>query len=117
MVVGSGNVAQRKIKRLREFGAKVFIVNPYKRECLKGADLVFAATDRVSVNRQVAMDAKVMRIPVNVANPGRSSSFILPAVLEKDGFVISVSTNGRSPKKAKELKERLNEFFCNRDKP
>lgn len=115
VVAGSGNVARRKIKRLREFGAKVFVVNPYKKKCLRGAELVFATTDNLSVNRQIVKDAKEMGILVNVAKPASCGDFILPAIFEKDGFIISISTNGKSPKKAKGLKEKLYEFFSSRD--
>lgn len=107
VVVGSGNVAKRKIDRLLRFGAKVVVVNPYEKGCLKGAYLVFACTNRLNVNRQIARDAKSMGILVNVAEPGSAGSFILPAIVEKGDFLIAVSTHGKSPAMAKRLCEKI----------
>lgn len=107
VVVGSGNVARRKIERLAKFGAKVVVVNPYRKDFLKGAYLVFACTNKINVNKKIASDAKEMGILVNVAKPGNASSFILPAIAEKGDFLISISTHGKSPANAKRLCEKI----------
>lgn len=107
VIVGSGNVARRKIERLLLFGAKVVVVNPYRKTCLKGAYLVFACTDKLGLNRRIAKDAKELGILVNVAKPGNTGSFILPAIAEKGDFLVSVSTHGRSPAEAKRLCEKI----------
>lgn len=107
VVAGCGNVARRKIDRLRRFGAKVVVVNPYNKRFLKDAFLVFACTNKLSVNKEIARDARELDILVNVAKPGNAGTFILPAIVEKGGFLIAVSTHGKSPARAKRLCEKI----------
>lgn len=128
LVVGGGRVAERKVRSLLEYGAKVRIVSPLltpflgrlaERGDLKWQErkfsallfrqpvLAFALTDDIALNRRVARLAKSRGVPVNVANPGKDSSFILPAVLRRRSFTVAVSTDGRSPARAKRIRDRL----------
>lgn len=128
LVVGGGKVAQRKVARLIAFGAKVKVVSPgitrrlrtwagegrilvQKRKftpgAMRGADLIFAATNDPRINGRIAKASKRKGIWVNVANPGKDSSFILPALIEKKGLTVSVSTHGKSPGLAKKIKKKL----------
>lgn len=132
VVIGGGKVAQRKIERLLEAGADVTVVaptlspelarwadqgslrcerRPYRRGDLSGAALVFAATDSRQVNAAVAEDAQLLALPINVADDPAGSSFQVPAVIEREGLTLAVSTGGRSPAFARRLREELLELL------
>jgi siroheme synthase-like protein len=128
IVIGGGRVAERKIRNILLCGGRVKVVSPeltdalkgmvkrkrisylrseYCSEVIKGAFLVYAATSSRKVNAQIAKDTKRLGIPVNVCDSARESTFILPAVLRKKGVTLSVSTDGVSPSKSVEIRDRL----------
>lgn len=128
VVIGGGAVAERKIATLLKASAAVTVISPtltprlarwkaeekivgirrpYRRGDLGRAVLVFAATDHPSVNERVAREAKRKRIPFNLADRADSDGFIVPAVLSMEGMTIAVSTGGKSPAVAKQIRDYL----------
>ena len=128
IVVGGGEVAERKVKNILLCQGRVKIVSPkltsklaelyrqkridyvkseYSKSLLKGAYLVYAATSDRKVNSIIAKDAANSGILVNVCDSVRESTFILPAVLRKKGITVAVSTDGISPKKAVRIRDKL----------
>ena len=132
LVVGGGKVAERKVNVLLKSGAEIEVASPdltlglrrladagkitykarkYSASLLKQADLVIAATNNRKVNQQIASGATSLNVPVNVVDSACESTFIFPAILDREGFTIAVSTDGESPALAKAVRDRLNEFF------
>ena len=132
LMVGGGAVAERRVKRLLEAGARVRVVSPalsgklgelrdrgavehtprrFEPADLDGAILAFAATDDAAVNRQVADEARRRGILVNVADDPLACDFTLPACVVRGSLVVSVSTNARSPGLAAALRRRLETQF------
>lgn len=130
LVVGGGEVAERKVEMLLDFGGRVVVIAPeltprleslaadssvehvactYRPGMLKGAFLVIAATDEPEVNHAVAEEARHLGILVNVVDDPDFCSFFVPAVVRRGDLVIAVSTSGRSPSLARRLRERLEE--------
>lgn len=128
VVVGGGEVAERKTRRLLECGARVVVVAKtltpflerkgnegaiehcavdYDDSCLEGAFLVIGATDRDKVNGRISDDARARGIPVNIVDDPARCDFILPALFQREDLVIAVSTGGKSPALAKKLREEL----------
>lgn len=122
VVVGGGRVATRKTAGLVEAGAVVRVIaprvtrglaahqierRPYRPGDLKGAVLAFAATDDRRVNHAVAGEARRRRIPVNVADALEECTFIVPARIRRGEVQIAISTGGRSPRLAKQLRRLL----------
>lgn len=128
-IIGGGEVCARKAETMMRYGAKVTIVSPeftseieqwardgrlairrkrYETADIEDAHIVIASTDDTSVNEQVAADARARRIPVNVVDVTHLCEFIVPAIIEKDGIQIAISTGGKSPALARTLKEDLN---------
>ena len=124
LVVGGGAVARRKVEGLLACGAQVTVVAPevdpelaalpvtverrqYRREDLDGVRLAFAATDDPAVNRAVYDDGEAAGVWVNAADQPDACTFVLPAVLRHDPVVVAVSTGGRSPALARELRDRV----------
>ena len=126
LVVGAGKVALRKSKGLLEAGAAVTVVAPraepefarlsltmrrraFRASDIRGAVLVFAATDDRGVNHAIAQAAKRQGIPVNVADARAECSFIVPARITRSNLQIAISTGGESPRVAAALRRKIEE--------
>jgi siroheme synthase-like protein len=130
VVVGGGEVAQRKVKILLEHGADVEVISPalcselgqlaesgeigvrnraYETGDLDGSFLAIAATGAAVINRQVVAEARSKQILVNVVDDTEYSDFIVPSYLRRDGLTIAVSTSGQSPALARKIRTRLEE--------
>lgn len=128
VVVGGGNVAERKVERLLECGAHVEVVGKrltpalaalaaggrivhhdtdYEEALIRGAFLVIGATDSDAVNGRIAADARALGIPVNIVDEPARCDFILPSLIEQGDLTIAVSTGGKSPALAKKLRMEL----------
>jgi len=129
LIVGGGEVALRKLRLLRQAGARVTVMAPefcaalqaiaaqdeainlqqqvFDESALGGIALVIAATDQRAVNSEVARVATEREIPVNVVDQPKLGSFILPAIIDRSPVQIAVSTGGTSPVLARLLRTRL----------
>ncbi len=132
LVVGGGTIAERKTQSLLEAKAKVTVVSPeltqglfrlyetyrieWEPRMFVGGDtegywIVHATTDQLTVNQQIAEEAKMNGIPVNVASHVESSTFINPAVMRRGRLTIAVSTEGAGPVVAKSICKTLDEEY------
>jgi precorrin-2 dehydrogenase / sirohydrochlorin ferrochelatase len=128
VVVGGGEVANRKARKLLQARARVVVISPeigvelesvavevhrrpYREGDLDGAYLAFAATDSREANAAVAREAKERGIPVNVADRPSDGDFALPATLRRGGLQVAVSTGGASPTLARKIKDELEGIF------
>ncbi len=132
VVVGGGEVAERKVIGLLECGAKVVLVaraltpalramrdagkieqasDDYKEEYLEGAFLVIGATDRADVNEKVSQDARERGILVNIVDVPARCNFIVPSVFRRGDLLVAVSTGGKSPALARRLREEIEERY------
>lgn len=128
VVVGGGEVAARKVGRLLDCGAKVFVVSPklvpelvtlkaenaiehvaadYNAQYTEGAALIVGATDDEKTNAAISSDARKHGIPVNIVDDPQKCDFILPSVVERGDLTIAVGTGGKSPALARHLREEL----------
>ncbi len=128
MVVGGGEVANRKARKLLQARAKVVVISPnvkpelasmaaevrrrpYREGDLEGAFLAFAATDSREVNAAVAGEARERGIPVNVADKPSEGDFALPSTLRRGQLQVAVSTGGASPTLAQRIRRELEGAF------
>lgn len=128
LVVGGGDIAARKSGLLRKAQAKVTIVSPavsattqaliddgevtwlqakFSAEHIRDNSLVIAATDNETINRNVHSEAKAQKVLVNVADCPELCDFILPSILDRSPIVVAVSSGGKSPILARQLRARL----------
>jgi precorrin-2 dehydrogenase/sirohydrochlorin ferrochelatase len=128
LIVGGGEVCARKAATLLRYGARVSVVSPevsdavrrmasegavrlveksYDPEDLDASTLVIASTDDPCINARVARDSRRKRIPVNVVDVPHLCDFIVPAVIEQGSIQIAVSTGGKSPALARELRKAI----------
>jgi siroheme synthase-like protein len=124
LVVGGGAVALRKARGLLEARAVVTVVapevvegfdsldvivvrRPYRRTDLEGQQLVVAATNDPAVQQQIFDDCERAGVWVNSADDPDRCSFILPAIERRGPVIVAVSTQGRSPALAAQLRDRI----------
>ncbi|MGH2728791.1 MAG: precorrin-2 dehydrogenase/sirohydrochlorin ferrochelatase family protein [Actinomycetota bacterium] len=132
VVIGGGQVAERKVRTLRDAGAKVRLVSDqltrrlrelaeagdvelverrYERGDLAGAAVAVAATDDEEVNRGVFAEATDAGIPVNVVDNIALCTFIAPSIVRRGDLVVAISTGGAAPALAVRIRERLEREF------
>ena len=128
VVVGGGEVANRKARKLLQARARVTVISPeigaelesvalevhrrpYREGDLEGAYLAFAATDSREVNAAVAREAEERGVPVNVADRPSEGDFALPSTLRRGRLQVAVSTGGASPVLAQRIRRELEDLF------
>ena len=128
LVVGGGVVARRKVVALMEAGACVVVGAPVldpslARWALQGrirhlagdfndswvdsAWLAIAATDDAATNRAVAAAGLARRVWVNAVDDAASSSFQVPARVDRGPLQIAISSGGGAPMVARHVRELL----------
>ncbi|WP_235298357.1 precorrin-2 dehydrogenase/sirohydrochlorin ferrochelatase family protein [Portibacter marinus] len=80
-------------------------------EDVEGYDLVIAATNIESLNKEVWKVAKAKGKLVNVADTPDLCDFYLGSIVTKGHLKIAISTNGKSPTLAKRLRQVFEEVF------
>ena len=128
VVIGGGEVAERKLQGLLECDARVTVVSPvvgkairsrvsrgevewlareYRAGDLKGVFLAIAATDQGEVNKAVADEATEERVILNVVDNAPLCTFIAPSVVRQGEVTVAISTGGASPALARKMRESL----------
>src|SRR5439155_481520 len=129
LLVGSGEPALGKLRRLRAAGANVrwfsraidiaeemlTLSGEGRLEISFGdalnADLrdvvaiVSAAVD--ALDAQIAARARRHRLPINVVDRPELSTFIFPAIVDRGEVVVAIGTGGASPVLARRLREAI----------
>ncbi|MGV3169999.1 siroheme synthase CysG [Proteus vulgaris] len=132
LLVGGGEIAERKARLLMAAGAIISVVAPsfteqfmqwhaeQKLNCITGgfvADylldkwLVIAATDSEKVNQQVFQTATEKQIFCNVVDSPEQASFIMPSVIDRSPIVVAISSGGKAPVLARILREKIEQLL------
>ncbi len=126
VVVGAGEVAEKKIEKLIEAGARLRIVapsishavralgqasgsellaRPFEDADLCGAWLVIASTDDVETNRQVSNACEKLRLFCLAVDDLANASCFAGAEIRRDPFTVAISTGGAAPALARLVRE------------
>lgn len=133
LVVGGGEVAERRIEGLLEAGARVDVISPEVTPVIqvwalegriryisrpydgerdgRDAVLIYAATDDATVNEQVVRDSRSRRQWVNRVDLQESGNVYIPASFTRGLLHIAVSTSGASPGMAVKIKQQLEKEY------
>lgn len=132
LVIGAGAVAARKAKALLDAGAILTVIAPesnsamqalihcfpitfhqrlYEVVDLKGYRLVVAATDNPKINAQIAADAKLQDLLVNVVEPGHLSNAVIPAMINRLPLQVAIFSGGATPALVRNLQRQLEAFI------
>jgi siroheme synthase-like protein len=109
LVVGDGEIAQRKAEALESCGAKVtrIATADFRAGDCAGHWFVVTATGDAELNGKVAADADAHGVWVNAADDPKHCTAILPAVLRRGSVTATVGTAGRSPAMATFLRNQI----------
>lgn len=120
IVIGGGSVAARKTRDLLDNDALVTVISPeyndefnglkksypdrldmekrsYRKGDLKGALIVFSATDNHELNREIYREAKELNIFINAVDDPPNCTFTVPSSFKRGDLLVTVSTGGVSP--------------------
>ena len=133
VVVGAGPIAERRIRVLEEFGAKVTVISPeisegvrdlweegrinciirpLERADIEGTFLVVAATGDRAVNHQVAVWCWEAGVLVNVADKKEECDFYFPGIAREGCLTAGVCAGGKDHKLAKSATEDIRILFA-----
>lgn len=128
LLVGGGDVAERKARLLLDAGAKLtvnaldfvpqfrvwaeadrltLVEGEFNETLLDACWLAIAATDSDTVNARVSQAAEFRRIFCNVVDAPTQASFIMPSIIDRSPLMVAVSSGGTSPVLARLLREKL----------
>lgn len=128
LLVGGGEIAERKARLLLEAGAKltvnaqtfneqfmswnaqkklVLVQGEFSAEFLNRKWLVIAATNNQEINQKVSIEAENRYIFCNVVDSPKDASFIMPSIIDRSPIMVAVSSEGHAPVLARLLREKL----------
>lgn len=126
LVVGGGNIALEKVKRLINFTKNITILSPeikpellnlvygynlnyicqkYEKGCIDNYDIVIVAVNDLNLQKEIYLESKSKSKLCNSVDMVKFSDFIFPSVVKKGDFILSFSTSGTSPALAKYLRQ------------
>ena len=128
LLIGGGDVAERKARLLLDAGARLPVnalafapqfqawadagaltlaEGEFDESLLDNSWLVIAATNDDAVNSRVSAAAEKRRIFCNVVDAPQQASFIMPSIIDRSPLMVAVSSGGTSPVLARLLREKL----------
>ena len=132
LFVGGGAIASRRIHVLQAFADRITVVAPeadgsilkltedgeiswimreFEEEDLERRDIVFAATNDKELNADIAVACRERGITVNVSSDKDLCDFYFPGIVQQGETVIGVSASGKDHKKARRVRERIQEVL------
>ena len=127
VVIGGGEEALRKVRLLSKTQARIEIVaadlhaelaalpqvkwvaKTYAAKLIKGAQVVICANK--DLNDKVSADAKRLGIPVNAVDDAANSTFIIPAIVDRDPVVVAIGTEGAAPVLAQNIRAKVDSLL------
>jgi len=127
VVVGGCEEALRKVRLLAKTEAKIEVIAPklhaelaanpsvvwtakvYAAKHIRGAAIVISADKEL--NAKVYADAKGLGIPVNAVDDAALSTFIIPAIVDRDPVVVAIGTEGAAPVLAQHIRARVDNLL------
>ncbi len=129
-VVGGGKVAHRKCMNFLDFDKKVRVVSKdliedfddirnkieiiednYKEKYIEDSFIVIAATNNKDINEDIGMYCKEHNKLVNVVDNIELCNFTVPSYIKRGDLVLSVSTGGKSPTLASNIRKKLEKEY------
>ena len=132
VVIGAGPLAITKVRSLIDAEAQITVIakkiyphfkkffkgipldirqQSYKKECIERAALVIAATNDQDLNQQIFDDCKSLKILCNVVDIPDLCDFHVPATVRRGDLQIAISTNGKCPAYAAQLRRKFQELI------
>ncbi|MEW9668924.1 bifunctional precorrin-2 dehydrogenase/sirohydrochlorin ferrochelatase [Ammoniphilus sp. 3BR4] len=131
LIVGGGQVAERKIKGLLQTGAEILVVciqcterirewaeqgklhlvlRAFREEDVQDAMVIIAATDKPEINLQVYRAASACPL-VNIVDRPDLCTFTVPSTVERGDIQIAISTGGNYPGLSMKLRKQFEQWI------
>ncbi len=128
LVVGGGETAAQKVRLLLKSSAFVTVIaedvcaelrgyafdgrltlheRAFSSTNLDETAVLFVATNDAKADASISQAARDRNIPVNVVDTPDCSSFITPAIVDRDPLIVAIGTEGAAPILAQGVKSRL----------
>lgn len=128
LLVGAGQIAERKAEALAAAGAEIRVVSPqlserfrewqaqgsivhiaeqFHENLLNGVFLVIAATGDAETNHAVFQTAEAAGKLCNCVDDAERCSFIVPAVVDRSPIQVAVSSGGTAPVLARKIRGQI----------
>ncbi|MGL1921029.1 MAG: siroheme synthase [Hyphomicrobiales bacterium] len=131
LVIGHGQMAEAKVNLLTSMDAKVkwltlgekitnsraygdnveIIEKKYSDTYLNNIACMFMATDNAKLIETVLAGAQKKGIIYNFVDMPEISQFITPAVVRRDDIIIAISTSGKAPVLARNIRLKINQML------
>ncbi len=134
LIVGGGNIAQRRAQTLLKFGCKIKVVSPeftkaflemkeierverrYEKGDCEGIFMVLAATNDRKKNEEIACDAKKCGALANASHDKELCDFYFPGIVTQgENVVIGVTASGEDHKKAAQMRKEIAKLIDGED--
>lgn len=100
-----------ELEKMKEEGKIIHLSREYQKGDLKNSFLVIGATQKASINEEIAREAREVKALVNIVDSPLLCDFFVPSLLRRGKLTISISTDGASPALAKKIKKELGKLY------
>lgn len=132
VVIGGGNVAQRKIKDLLKAKCNLEVYAPevdpglarymderkvkyyqqeFSEDQINDAFMVIAATNDRDINNLISDYCNEKNILINVVDAREESNFLVNSIIRRGDLTIAVSTNGKAPALAARIMREIDQIY------
>jgi uroporphyrin-III C-methyltransferase / precorrin-2 dehydrogenase / sirohydrochlorin ferrochelatase len=132
LVAGGGEAAAQKVRLLRKTSARITVMAASlngelaalagagavrhvprlpRPADLPGQSLIYAATGDRALEADLFGAARALGIPINVVDAPELSTFLTPALVDRDPIVVAIGSEGAAPVLAREIKARLESWL------
>lgn len=128
LIVGGGHVGFHKASLLARFASDVRVVSPsfleefqslpfelkqkeYDPSDLDEVGLVYACTEKRTLNQQIRQDATKVGLLVSVCDAPALCEFISPAIYRQEQVTVAVSSDGKDVKRSIRILNRIRELI------
>ena len=128
LIVGGGEAATQKLRLLKRTGARITVVakdpsaeieaaavtddilllrRNFRLDDIRNQAVIFAATGDDDQDAEISRRAQDVGVPVNIVDGPNLSSFLMPAIVDRDPVLVAIGTGGAAPVLARRLREQF----------
>ncbi|RAI56164.1 siroheme synthase CysG [Roseicella frigidaeris] len=107
LVLGTGEVAERKAALLRQAGAEIRFAERFAPALLEGCAIAIGADAAEPELQALAAACRARGLPVNVVDRPALCTALMPAIIDRAPMTIAVSSGGAAPVLARQVRQRI----------
>ncbi len=128
LLIGGGRTALKKLRILQRFDVTVEVLaleicdeirncgirfrqKAYEKSDLNGYLMVYSCSNNPELDRQIAADARMTGVLVNIHDNPELCQFVSPAVWKKDNMTVAVSSNAENVNESIRMRNAIQNFF------